>query len=321
MNTSGAQVATRQSAQAPGYTEHPLDPAQPIIDAHHHLFDRPGWRYLLEEFQADLLCGHNIRATVYVQARAMLRTTGPDAMRVIGETEFAAVTAERCGNEGTRVCSAIVGQADLLAGDVVESVLQAHLLAGAGRFRGIRHVAAWDPDPTMLNPAYPSTECMLDSSVFRAGFAHLAPLGLSFDAWLYFHQIPRLAALAHAFPQTPIVLDHCGGILGTGRYAGRQAEVFALWSAALRSLAECPNVFVKLGGLGMKLSGLGFEAADAVSSAALAAAWRPWIETCIAYFGPARCMFESNFPMDRVSYGYGVRLERHEAPRRGFDSG
>jgi predicted TIM-barrel fold metal-dependent hydrolase len=178
---------------------------------------------------------------------------------------------------------------------------------GGDRFRGIRHIATWDPEPALLNPAYTPAEDMLDSAEFRAGFAHLAPLGLSFDAWLYFHQIPRLAALAQAFPGTPIVLDHCGGILGIGRYAGRRDEVFAAWSAAIAELAACPNVMVKLGGLGMRLPGFGFETRpNAPSSAELAEAWRPWMERCIEAFGTSRCMFESNFPVDKGGYAYGV---------------
>jgi predicted TIM-barrel fold metal-dependent hydrolase len=201
----------------------------------------------------------------------------------------------------------------LRLGDAVRPVLEAHIAAAGGtassggRFRGIRHIATWDPDPAMLNPAYQPAEDMLDSSEFRAGFAQLAALGLSFDAWLYFHQIPRLTALARAFPQVPIVLDHCGGVLGIGSYAGKRDEVFATWSANLKELAGCPNVMVKLGGLGMRLPGFGFETRPrAPSSVELAAAWRPWMERCIESFGAARCMFESNFPVDKGSYGYGV---------------
>jgi predicted TIM-barrel fold metal-dependent hydrolase len=290
--------------------EEPLDPAQPIIDAHHHLYDRPGTRYLLEDMLGDLRCGHDVRATVFVQARAMLRAGGPEAMKPIGETEFANGVAAMCASGAygdVRVCAGIVGAADLRLGDAVRPVLESHIDAAGHRFRGIRHIAAWDPDPALLNPAYPTTEDLLAAPEFRAGFAHLAPLGLGFDAWLFFHQIPRLTALARGFPQTPIVLDHCGGILGIGRYADRRDEVFGEWSAALRELATCPNVMVKLGGLGMRLSGIGFEARDhAPSSAELADAWRPWFERCIEVFGTARCMFESNFPVDKVSYGYAV---------------
>jgi predicted TIM-barrel fold metal-dependent hydrolase len=296
--------------------EEPLDPGQLIVDAHHHLYDRPGSRYLLDDLLADLRSGHDVRATVFVQARAMLRAGGPEAMKPVGETEFANGVAAMCASGAygdARVCAAIVGFADLGLGDAVRPVLEAHIAAAGGaaaaggRFRGVRHIAAWDPDPALLNPAYPTSEAMLATPEFHAGFAHLAALGLSFDAWLFFHQIPRLAALARAFPDTPIVLNHCGGIVRTGRHASRRDEVFTQWSGALRELAACPNVMVKLGGLGMPLSGFGFESRErAPSSAELAAAWRPWMEGCIEAFGPARCMFESNFPADKGSYGYGV---------------
>lgn len=302
-------AAARPAGLAPLHEE-PLEPGQRIIDAHHHLYDRPGNRYLLTELLQDLRTGHDVRATVFVQARARLRPDGPEALKPVGETEFANAVANLCasGVHGpTRVCAAIVGFADLCLGDAVRPVLEAHLAVAGERFRGIRHIAAWDADASLLNPAYPTTEDLLASPGFRAGFAHLAPLGLSFDAWLLFPQLPRLTALARAFPQTRIVLNHCGGVVRTGPYAGRDDEVFRQWSSALRELAACPNVFVKLGGLGMPLSGFGFDArARGAASAELAAAWRPWMEACIEAFGPARCMFESNFPADRCSYAYGT---------------
>jgi L-fuconolactonase len=301
-------LATRQ--------EEPLDPGQLIVDAHHHLYERPGVRYLLDEMLQDIRSGHDVRATVYVQARSMLRTNGPDTMKPIGETEFASDVAARCAkasNGALQVCAAIVGFADLQPGEAVVPVLEAHIAAGGGaaasggRFRGVRHIAAWDADPGLLNPAYPTTEHMLDAAEFRAGFAQLSRFNLSFDAWLFFHQISRLTALARAFPQTPIVLNHCGGVLGSGAYVGRRVEMFRTWSTAIRELATCPNVMVKLGGLGMRLSGFGFDAQErAPSSIQLADAWRPWIESCIEAFSPQRCMFESNFPADKCSYGYGV---------------
>ncbi|MFJ1259422.1 amidohydrolase family protein [Cupriavidus sp. CuC1] len=293
-----------------------LDPGQLIVDAHHHLYDRPGARYLLDDMLADLRGSHNVRATVFVQARAMLRASGPEAMKSIGETEFANGVAAMCASGAygdVRLCAGIVGFADLRLGNAVRPVLEAHIaaaggpVAAGGRFRGMRQTAAWDPDPSFLNPEYPTSEDMLETKDFRAGFAHLAELGLSFDAWLFFHQIPRLTSLARAFPETPIVLDHCGGILGIGRYMGCRKEVHTQWLAALRELATCPNVMVKLGGLGMRLSGFGFELLErAPSSDELAVAWQPWIESCINAFGPARCMFESNFPVDKGSYSYSV---------------
>ncbi|HWT08956.1 MAG TPA: amidohydrolase family protein [Roseomonas sp.] len=287
-----------------------LDPGQRIVDPHHHLWERPGWRYRLDDILADIRTGHDVRATVLVQARAFHRADGPEELRPVGETQYAAGVAAMCesGIYGdVRVCAGIVGFADLTRGAAAGAVLDAHLAAGNGRFRGIRHIATWDPDPEMLNPAYTPAEDMLDSDGFRAGIAEMAKRGLSFDSWMYFHQIPKLAALARAFPQVPMVLNHCGGILGIGGYAGKRDEVFAAWSANMRDLATCPNVMVKVGGLGMRLPGLGLEqGAIAPSSAMLAEAWKPWMDTCIEAFGTSRCMFESNFPVDKGGYGYAA---------------
>jgi predicted TIM-barrel fold metal-dependent hydrolase len=173
----------------------------------------------------------------------------------------------------------------------------------------VRQSLTWDVDASLMNPLYPISEHMSESRQFRAGFAQLAPLGLSFEGWLFFHQIPKLTALARAFPETAIVLNHCGGILGTAGYAGRRDEVFAQWKRKLMDLARCPNVMVKLSGLGMRLSGFGFEDKErAPGSIELAQAWRPWIETCIEAFGSARCMYGSNFPVDKGSYTYDVGL-------------
>lgn len=287
-----------------------LDPGQRIVDPHHHLWERPGWRYRLDDILADIRTGHDVRATVLVQARAFHRADGPEELRPVGETQYAAGVAAMCesGIYGdVRVCAGIVGFADLTRGAAAGAVLDAHLAAGNGRFRGIRHIATWDRDPEMLNPAYTPAEDMLDSPGFRAGIAELGRRGLSFDSWMYFHQIPKLTALARAFPAVPMVLNHCGGILGIGGYAGKRDEVFATWSGHMRDLATCPNVMVKVGGLGMRLPGLGLEqGAIAPSSTMLAEAWKPWMETCIQTFGADRCMFESNFPVDKGGYGYAA---------------
>ena len=291
-------LATRQ--------EDVLDPGQPIVDAHHHLFDRPGNRYLAEDLEADLASGHDVRATVFVQARGFYRADGPEALRPVGETAFAARVAEAAAAAGgPRICAAILGYADLTLGEAVRPVLEAHVAAGGDRFRGVRHILAWDLDERLLNPAYPTREDTTESEGFRRGFAELAACGLRFDAWMHYHQIPRLTALAQRFPDVPIVLDHCGGVLGAGAYAGRRGEVFVEWDRAMVDLAACPNVMVKLGGLGMALSGFGFDSCpEAPKSEDLAAAWRPWMHRCIELFGAGRCMFESNFPVDRSSYGY-----------------
>jgi predicted TIM-barrel fold metal-dependent hydrolase len=292
------------------HTEPILEPELPIVDPHHHLWDRPGWRYLLHDLLTDTGSGHNIVATVYVQALSMYRSSGPEEMRPVGETEFAngAAAAAASGIYGkTRVAAGIVGQADLTLGGRVEPVLAAHLRAGGDRFRGIRHITAWDADPIIPNRNYSPPPGLLADPRFREGFAVLGRLGLSFDAWLYHPQIDELTALARAFPASPIVLNHVGGPLGIGAYGGKRKEVFHAWAASIKALALCPNVYVKVGGLGMRIGGFGFHAQpEPPSSAALVAAWRPYVETAIEAFGPARAMFESNFPVDKGSYSYAV---------------
>ena len=232
--------------------EEPIDPNLPIVDAHHHLWDRPGWRYLFDEYLADIAgCGHNITASVFMQCQAMYRADGPEALRVVGETEFvngvAAMSAS--GRYGlTKICAGIVGHANLLIGEQVAGVLESHLKAGGGRFRGIRHITVWDADTTLINPLSAGPPGLLRDTTFRAGFSRLAPLNLSFDAWLFHPQISELTDLARAFPQTTIILNHAGGVVGIGAYAGRRDEVFKNWSRAIRDLARCENVNVKLGG-------------------------------------------------------------------------
>lgn len=297
--------------------EDPLDPSLPVIDSHHHLYDRPGSRYLLDDYLLDLNSGHDVRATVFIQARAMLRADAPPIEQSIGETEFAngvaAMSASGLYGE-TRVCATIVGYADLLRGDEIRPVLERHIAAAGGmgahpgRFRGVRQSLTWDADGSLTNPAYPLSENMMESPGFRAGFAHLAPLGLSFEAWAFFHQLGRVAALARAFPSTAMVVNHCGGVVRIGPYEGRGDEVFRQWSAGIRELATCPNVTIKLSGLGMRLGGFGFDEGVPPSSEALAQAWRPWVETCVDAFGAARCMYGSNFPVDKGSYSYAVGL-------------
>jgi len=289
-------------------TEPILEPDLPIIDPHHHLWDRAGWRYLLDDLLADTNSGHNIVATVFVQARAMLRADGPDEMKAVGEVEFvngvAAMTA--AGIYGKiRVNAGIVGHADMMLGSRVEPVLAALDRAGGGRFRGIRHITAWDPDPNVRNPGNPAVPGMMADAKFREGVKTLTRLGYTFDAWLYHPQLEELIALADAIPECKIVLNHCGGPVAINSY--KRGEVFPGWKKSIEVLAKRPNVYVKLGGLGMRIGGHEFEKqADPPSSQTLADAWRPYIETCIAAFGPSRGMFESNFPVDKGSYSYPV---------------
>jgi predicted TIM-barrel fold metal-dependent hydrolase len=292
------------------YTEEIIDPARPIVDPHHHLWDRGGLRYMIEEMAADIASGHNIIATVYVDCRSMYRAGGPEAFRPVGEVEFAngvAAMAASGAYGNTRVCAGIVGYADLMLGGRVEPVLEAMIAAGGGRFRGIRYITASHPDDAARGSSVNRAAGLLMEPKVREGFARLHPLGLSFDAWMYFTQLGELLDLARAFPETPIVLNHVGGAIGIGPYAGRRDEVFAEWRGRIAELAACPNVHVKLGGLGMRLFGFDVHAGELPpSSEQLAAAWRPYIETCIAAFGPHRAMFESNFPVDKGSCSYQV---------------
>src|SRR5436305_6294472 len=287
-----------------------LDPTRPIVDPHHHLWERGGQRYLIEEFLADIASGHNIVATVYVEARSMYRASGPEAFRPVGEVEFAngiAAMSASGGYGGAAICAGIVGHANLLLGEAARPVLEAEIAAGGGRFRGIRHSSPWDADPEVAGMYATRPRGLLLDPTFRSGFACLAPLGLSFDAWLFHPQIDELTELARAFPDTKIVLDHCGGPAGVGRFAGKREQVFPQWRASIREIAKCENVVVKLGGLAMCLLGYDFHLrAKPPSSEELAAACRPYIETCIEAFGVGRAMFESNFPPDKGQCSYQV---------------
>jgi predicted TIM-barrel fold metal-dependent hydrolase len=288
-----------------------IDPDLPIVDPHHHLVDRPETgRYLLPELLADTGSGHNVTATVYLEWLSMYRAQGPVELRPVGEIEFANGVAAMAasGTYGTtKICAGIVGYADLALGASVERVLEAMIEAGGGRFRGIRFITASHPDQAAWGSAIIRPAGLLMDSRVRAGFARLAPLGLSFDAWMYHTQLGDLVDLARAFSATPIALDHVGGAIGLGPYAGKRDEVFTEWSGKIRELAACPNVHIKLGGLGMRMFGFTHQLGELPpSSEELAAAWRPYIETCIAAFGPERAMFESNFPVDKGSCGYAA---------------
>jgi predicted TIM-barrel fold metal-dependent hydrolase len=287
-----------------------IDPERPIVDAHHHLWDRGGQRYMIEEITGDIASGHNIVATVYVDCRSMYRAGGPEALRPVGEVEFANGVAAMSASGGygnAKLCAGIVGHANLLLGEAARAVLEAEIAAGNGRFRGIRHASAWDADASIGGNYATRPKGLLLDTTFRKGFACLAPLGLSFDAWLFHPQIGELTDLARAFPDTRIVLDHCGGPIGVGSYANRRQEIFPVWQAQVREIAKCPNVVVKLGGLAMRLLGYDFhERPMPPSSEDAAAAWRPYIESCIEAFGPERCMFESNFPPDKGQCSYQV---------------
>jgi L-fuconolactonase len=293
------------------HVEEIIEPELPIVDPHHHLVERPETgRYLLPELLADTNSGHNIVATVYLEWLSMYRAAGPAEMKPVGEIEFANGVAAMAasGTYGkTKVCDGIVGYADLSLGGPVEKVLEAQIAAGGGRFKGIRYISATDPDQAAWGSPVSRAPGMLLQPKVREGFARLAPLGLVFDSFMFHPQIGDLIDLARAFPETSIVLDHVGGAIGLGRYKGQRDAVFAEWSGRIKELASCPNVHVKLGGLGMRVFGFDVhERPEPPSSETLAGLWRPYIETCIAAFGPERSMFESNFPVDKGSGSYQV---------------
>ena len=280
-----------------------IDPAQPIIDPHHHLWRARPDRYLLQDLAADIQTGHNVLATVFIQCGSEYRTDGPPELRPVGETEFVVRESEAAGNGA---CAGIVGHADCTLGERIDSVLQAHVEAGGGRFKGIRHSATYDAGiaPTSPPGAPPG---LYKDPAFRGGFARLQRFGLTFEAWLYHPQLADLLDLLRAFPEQKVVLNHVGGPLGVGPYADRRAEVFAQWRAYITELAECRNLHIKLGGLAMAVNGFGFDQQPLPpSSGELAAAWRPYFEHAIETFGADRCMFESNFPVDKGMCAYPV---------------
>ena len=286
--------------------EEALEPDLPICDAHHHLWERAPNRYFLSDLVADLRRGHHIAATVAVECGYGYRKSGPDELKPLVETEFLESVALQAGSDPaitTRIASAIVGFADLSLGDGVAAVLEAHL-SMSDRFRGIRYSTTWDGSGALRNET-PSG--MLLDRRFRQGFGWLKKFNLSFDAWLYHPQLPELADLARAFPEVVMIVNHIGAPLGVGPYAGKRDEVYQVWRRHMANLAQYPNIFIKLGGMGSVRSGYDWhERQIKPSSQELADSLKPYFETCIKEFGPERCLFESNFPVEKASNSYRV---------------
>ena len=300
-----------------------IDPELPICDPHHHFWDRNGNRYLIDDLVADTSGGHNIVSTVFVECRSMYRKDGPEEMRPVGEIEFVRgiATQSASGQYGpTVIAAAIVGHADLTLGEAVAPVLEAQIATAPNRFRGIRHTNAWSADPSLKRRVGPPKGLLFDEN-FRAGFACLGKFDLNFDAWLYHPQITELVDLARAFPETTIILDHVGGPIGTGGYAAKREEVFENWKKAIAELAGCDNVVVKVGGLGMPFTGFAWhERTTPVGSDELAKGMAPHYLWCIEQFGTDRCMFESNFPVDKVAYSYTVMWNAFKLLSRDFSA-
>lgn len=307
-NAGLRQIAHRQADPAwlAASREEAIEPGLAMIDAHHHFSEHWGG-YMPEDLLADAH-GHDIRATVYVQCGWQYAGEGPQAVRPVGETTavLAATREVNRRQQATRVAAAIVGFADLRLGDAVDDELAAQVAAGEGRFRGIRNSGAYDAEFRHGVLPRPMPRLYADPA-FRAGYACLARHGLSFDAWIYHPQLEDVLDLAVAFPHIPLIVDHLGGLLGVARYEGRSGSALQEALPWLRRLAECPNVSMKLGGVGTAVFGFDFTARPAPpSSQVLAEAWKPLMHPVLELFGAQRCLFESNFPVDRSSAGYGV---------------
>ena len=306
-----------------------LEPEIPICDPHHHFWDFrteriPFQRYLLHELADDVNSGHNVRSTVFIEARAMYRADGPEELHPVGEVEFVQglAAASASGVYGPcRAAAGIVGHANLNLGDRVEPVLEALQAASPNRFRGIRHSVTWDTNPEVENTAAHKMEGQLSSDNFRAGARVLSRKGLSLEAWLFFPQMPELAAFARAVPDLTIILNHIGGLLRDGPYANRDDEVLATWRSGIAAVADCPNIYMKLGGIGMPRTGFDWHArVKPISSEELAEGMAPLMTYCIEQFGPDRCMFESNFPVDKVSYSYNVMYNAFKRLSKGYSA-
>jgi predicted TIM-barrel fold metal-dependent hydrolase len=292
-----------------GRDEPILDPDISIIDAHHHLFDRPGLRYLFDDYLKDVRAGHRIVASVYVEAQAFPRQDGPSLLRPLGEVEFAngvAAMAASGAYGACRVCAAIVGYADLRDGDAVGDYLDRAIERAPDRFRGVRQIALDHPSkaPFQFVPHRPPRDLMLHPE-FDNGVRQLAKRGLSFDAAVFHNQLGDVAALADRFPDMTIVVNHCGQAMGMGLDEQGRKDVFQLWRGGMQGAAKRPNVVCKVGGLGLPFWGFGFEErADPIGYQELAVAWKPYVETSIDLFGADRCMMESDYPPDSRSSGF-----------------
>ncbi len=286
------------------YDEAVVEPDLPIIDAHHHLWSRPDNMFELEELLGEMRGGHNVVGSVFVECWSHYRAELPAALASLGETEFVARSAARARHPAMQ---GMIANVDLTLGADAGEILDRHIEAAGGRLRGIRNIAAWHPDPAARGSAATPPSDLMQQDSFREGFAQLAARSLSFDAWNYHSQLADLDDLARTFPDTAIILNHFGGPIHIGPYRNERQKVFDDWAAAMEALAARPNVSVKLGGFGMRLLDFGFQALERPpSSDAIAHVVEPHVDKVIALFGSERCMFESNFPVDKACFSYRV---------------
>ena len=303
------------------YNEEVIDPARPIVDPHHHLWDRGGQRYMIEEMAEDIASGHNIVATVYVDCRSMYRANGPEAFRPVGEVEFANGVAAMSASGGygpAAICAGIVSHVNLLLGEAAKPVLEAEIAAGNGRFRGIRHSSAWDADPDVAGMYANAAEGPAARPDLSQGFCLPRAAGPEFRCLAVSSADRRIRPISPAPFRTP---KSCS-IIAAARSAlaampAGARKSFRSGKPRSRKSPNAPMSSVKLGGLAMRLLGYDFhERPLPPSSEEAAAAWRPYIETCIEAFGPERAMFESNFPPDKGQCSYQVIFNAFKRHRR-----
>ena len=300
-----------------------LDPDLPICDPHHHLWDKPGDRYMIDEISRDVGSGHNIVQTVFVEVDAMYRISEPEEMRPIGESEWVRGIGAQSdsGLYGrTKVATGIVGYANLNLGARVEPVLEAMESVSSGRFRSVRHTCSWDEYEPLRShrSGWPG---MMAETKFREGLSKLIDRGHSFDALVYHPQLSELTELVDAFPNGVFVLNHIGRPLGVGPYQGHRDKVYEVWKKDMAKLAERSNVLVKVGGLGNRVSGFGWDTQpEPPNSQELVEKTSPYYLYTIEVFGPERCMFESNFPVDKNSYSYKTIWNSFKRMTQGFSS-
>jgi predicted TIM-barrel fold metal-dependent hydrolase len=284
-----------------------IDPDREIVDPHHHLWQRPDWNYELAELWGDTSAGHNVVQTVFLECGSKYLGDGAEHFRPVGETTYVAKIAAASAQDPNKArIAAIVSRADLRHAEL-DAVLDAHEAASQGLFRGIRHAGAREPHPDgFLIPGSAPAGLYADAA-FQRGVARLGERGYTYDTWHYFHQNADFAELAKAVPDTTLVLDHFGTPLGVGYYAGKQHAIFTQWQKDIETIARCPNVVAKLGGLAMPDNGFGWDKRERPpSSDEFVDAQAKYYHHTIECFGAQRCMFESNFPVDRLSISYPI---------------